>query len=179
MEVADNLGPAEECRSARYERSRYVRGLAVLVAGLALSAIAAWNAHTREQRVLQADFDAAADNRVSALRRELDSQLAALEALGRTLERTSAQRRPLLLALAAQANSAGRFQFQWVPAANGGQMSLCETAGASEGEIRGDAMRRAAATSTLAMNAPVALHTGEEFLLSTGRPRCSEGSADQ
>src|SRR5260370_42436069 len=92
MEVADNLGPAQECRSARYEQSRFVPGLALLVAGLALSAIAAWNAHTREQRVLQADFDAAADNRVSALRGGNGGREAGSRARGETVERDTARR---------------------------------------------------------------------------------------
>jgi len=141
----------------------------LLVTGVALSAVAAWNAHTRELRVLQSDFDAAADNRVAALRRELDSQLAVLEklgrALGRALEEASAQRRPLLLALAAQVNPMDHTQIRWISPAESGHAESCRAAGAFGFGVESAAMRRAAATGRLAMTAPLESHEGGELLV--------------
>ena len=67
----------------------------ILLLGVALSIVAFTFSNDSEKKVLQAEFNAAAENRYSSLKRELDSDLAVLASLqalyyssGRNIERS-------------------------------------------------------------------------------------------
>jgi signal transduction histidine kinase/ActR/RegA family two-component response regulator len=71
-----------------------------IFAGLVLSSGGAWLRYLSQERAQQADFDAASDNRVSALRRDLEALLGRLRALANAVSTAPPEERTHLIELA-------------------------------------------------------------------------------
>jgi len=87
---------------------------ALVLLGLALTAVAARVSWQRELDALQADFDAAAGNRVAALRREVEAHLGLITALGEVMGGINPGEREHLLAVAARIHPV-RYTLRWAP----------------------------------------------------------------